>query len=199
MTMTKPSLLALAGAVVLSVALLSGCSTTVLGSKKMEAYDQKISFPGVMWKSNPSLNFQIKKTAGLATLAKISSDNIADAKENLGALMRLLSRRGTSAVSAKLNASGVQATTLANDAVSVAKSTIYVIKVYPDFAGSECSAMHCAHDVGLLVTVTDLTLKKDVWQGAFKVGAPMGAPVTERLLDSFADSVVSELRKANLI
>ena len=152
-----------------------------------------------MWQTNPNLNFQIKKTAGLASLAEISSGNIADARANLGELMRMLSRQGASAVSARLNANGVLASTLANDAVSVAKSTQYVIKVYPDFAGSQCSALSCSHDVGLMVTVSDLALKKTVWQGAFKVGAPMGGLVTEKLLDSFADSVVSELQKAKLI
>ena len=183
----------------LAVVLLCGCSTTVLGSKKIEAYDKKISSPGVMWQTNPKLSLQIKKTAGLASLAEISSSNIADARENLGQLLRILSRQGTSVVSAKLNANGVLATTLANDAVSVAKSTQYVIKVFPEFAGSECSALHCSHDVGLIVTVSDLGLKKMVWQGAFKVGAPLGAPVTEKLLDSFADSLVSQLQKAKLI
>ena len=165
----------------------------------MEAYDQKISSPGVMWQSNPNLSLKIRKTAGLASLAEISSGNIADSRENLGALLRILSRQVTSAVSARLNANGVLASTLANDAVSVAKSTQYVIKVFPDFAGSQCSALSCSHDVGLIVTVSDLGLKKMVWQGAFKVGAPMGAPVTEKLLDSFADSLISELHNANLI
>jgi hypothetical protein len=189
----------LTGTLLLVVALLAGCSTTVRGSKKLDAYDQKISSPGVMWQSNPKLSLQIRKTAGLASLAEISSGNIADARENLGALLRILTRQGTSAVSARLNANGVLASTLANDAVSVAKSTQYVIKVFPDFAGSQCSALGCSHDVGLIVTVTDLGLKKTVWQGDFKVGAPMGGPVTDKLLDSFADSVVSELQKANLI
>ena len=200
MSTKKISYRALSGIVLLlAVALLPGCATNVLGSKKMEGYDQKISSPGVMWQTNPNLSLEIKKTAGLASLAEISSANKADSREHLGALLRILSTQGTRVVSSRLNAKGVLATTLANDAVSVAKSTQYVIKVYPDFAGSRCSALECSHDVGLLVSVVDLGLKKSVWQGAFKVGAPLGLAVTDKVLDSFADNLVFELQKANLI
>ena len=183
----------------LAVALLTGCSTTVRGSKKLDAYDQKISSPTIMWQSNATLNGEIRKTAGLASLAKISDSNIADAKENLGKLLQMLSSQSIGVVSARLKVDGVVATALANDAPTSPKGAKHLIKIYPDFAGSECSAMHCSHDVGLIVTVWDFELKKTVWQGDFKVGAPMGGPVTQKLLDSFADNLVSELRKAQLI
>ena len=200
MSIKKNSYRALSGIVLLLVvSLLSGCATNVLRSKKLEGYDQKISSPGVMWQTNPTLSLEIKKTAGMASLAEITNANKADSREHLGALLRMMSAHGSRAVSSRLNANGVLASTLANDAASVAKSTQYVIKVYPDFAGSNCSALGCNHDVGLLVSVMDLNLKKAVWQGAFKVGAPFGRPVTDQLLDSFADSVIVELQKAKLI
>jgi hypothetical protein len=182
-----------------SAALLAGCSTTVRGTKKLEGYDLKISAPSVMWQTNSQLSFQIKKTAGLAALAAITDANKVDSRENLGQLMRLLTSRSSLVVSAKLKASGIAAFPIANDAPSSPRDTPFLIKIYPAFAGSECSAVSCSHDVGLIVVAWDFALKKNVWQGDFKVGAPLGGTISDQLLDSFATSLVNELRNAHLL
>ena len=182
-----------------SAALLAGCSTTVRGTKKLEGYDLKISAPSVMWQSNFQLSFQIKKTAGLAALAAITDANKAESREHLGQLMGLLTSQSSRVVSAKLKATGLAAFPVANDAPSSPRDTPFLIKIYPAFAGSECSAVSCSHDVGLIVIAWDFALKKNVWQGDFKVGAPLGGAISEQLLDSFATSLVNELKNAKLL
>ena len=179
--------------------LLFGCSTTVRGTKKMDDYEQKISSSTIMWQSNPNLRFQIRKTAGLPSLAAITEPNRQETIENLGKLLQMLTTKSAGAVSGKLRAKGLFVSELDNDAPTSPKGYQHLIKVYPDFAGSECSAVNCSHDIGLIVTVWDFGLKKTVWQGDFKVGAPMGGAVTDKLLENFSSSVVDELQRAKLI
>lgn len=192
-------------AMLLTVALLSGCAYSEFlankrpNSKKIEGYDQKISSPGVMWQTNPDLYLEIKKTSTSGSYVQITAGEKADSRDSLGALLRITSTQATRVLSTRLNAKGVLATTLASDASSVANSTQYVIRVRPDFAESQCYTQFCLHNVGLLVNVVDLTLKKSVWQGAFKVGTVTSQTAKESELDRFADSVIIELQKANLI
>lgn len=194
--MTKPFIYVCIASVSL---LLFGCSTTVRGTKKMDDYEQKISSSTIMWQSNPNLDFRIQKTAGLQVLATITESNKQETRENLGKLLQMLTTKSVGAVSGKLRAKGLSVSELANDAPTSPKGYQHLIKVYPEFAGSECSAINCSHNIGLIVTVWDFGLKKTVWQGDFKVGAPMGGAVTDKLLESFSSSVVDALQKAKLI
>ena len=185
--------------ILIMIIMASGCATVVKGTKKMDGYDKKLSSLSVMWQNNPTLSFQIRKTAGLAVLATITEGNKDESRKNLGALMGMLVSQSSGAVSDKLRAKGVSVITLANDSPTSPKGLQHLIKVYPDFAGSECSAISCSHNAGLLVTVWDFDLKKTVWQGDFKVGAPLGGEVTNQLLTSFLDSLISELQKSQLL
>jgi hypothetical protein len=184
--------------VIASVAMLAGCSTTVRTTKKLEGYTQKLSDAGVVWQNNPQLKFQIRKTAH-PSIAAITEANKNESRENLSQMMRLLESKSTYAISAQLNSNAIRATSLANNTSYFPNGTQHLIKVYADFAGSECSGLNCSHDLGLIVNVVDVALNKTVWSGGFKVGPPLGSPVTDQLIDSFTASLISELKGAKLL
>ena len=207
MSMKKISYRVLPGIVVLlAITLISGCLASTLvqkhrpNNKKVEGYQQKISSASVMWQSNPDLRSKIKKIARSTADAEISFANKTDSSESLGAILRMVSAQGARVLSTHLNANGVLATTLANDAAYAGKDAKHLIKVYPDFAESQClSRPPCVHRLGLSVSVVDFSMKKTVWQGYYMIQALTDGPATERSLDEFVDNVVSELQQANLI
>jgi hypothetical protein len=184
--------------VMASIAMLAGCSTTVRATKKLDGYTQKLSDAGVVWQSTPQLRFQIRKTAH-PSIAAITETNKTESRENLSQMMRLLESKSTYAISAQLNSNAIRATSLANNTSYFPNGTKHLIKIYAEFAGSECSGLSCSHDIGLIVNVVDITLNKTVWSGGFKVGPPLGGPVTDQLIDSFTASLISELRGAKLL
>jgi hypothetical protein len=196
--MNKQLLWVMTWIIAATVSLLAGCSTTVRATKKLEGYDQKISVAGVVWMNNANLQTQIRKTAH-ASIAAITEANKTQSRENLTQILQLLASKVTYAASAKLNSNGVTATALANNTSYYPNEAKHLIRIHPDAGMSECSGLSCSHDIGLTISVVDIALKKSVWQGAFKVGPPLGGPVTDQLLDSFVSSLISELKTAKLL
>jgi hypothetical protein len=168
------------------LAILAGCTTYVQGTKKAEGYEGKIRDPLIIWQSTASLQTSITARYAVTTKDRDRSS------EGIGKLLPFLSTGSVPAISQKLRANAVPPASLPQDAK-------FIIKLEPLKGYSDCTVLGCAHDVSIGVSVTDISLRRVVWQGGFKVGAPFGVALDNQVLDNFSEKLVSELKSAKLI
>lgn len=168
------------------LAFLAGCTTYVQGTKKADGYEGKIRDPLIVWQSKASIPTTI---TGRYAITNSDRDR---SSEGIGKLLPFLSSGSTPVIAQKLRTGGVTPATLPQNAS-------FILKLEPLKGYSDCTSLGCAHDVSIGVSVTDIALKKVVWQGAFKVGAPFGVALDAQILESFGDKLVSKLTSAKLI
>ncbi len=172
----------------ISIVALTACTATVVGTRKIEGYSEKIKDVSIAWISPKQMKTRL---TGRYAITEQDRDK---SYQGVAELSRFLATRSVVRMTGTMSNKSVKV--LSSDHLKNAK---FSLSFEPQVAFSDCTAFGCAHDLGIDVSVVDVALKKEVWRGGFKVGAPFGTPLNDKLVDDFIDKVTNEMARADLI
>ena len=170
---------------------LTGCSTAVYQVTKDASYTAKLENTAIIWYAKPEVKTVINRTASGYT-PTITSDDRQVSRDQIEKLFKLFALHTPRKIADSLREAKVS---IARDA-GVAST---VLRIEPVGAVTNCAPFSCSSSVALEVTVFDTTLGKRVWYGQFKVGAPIGGQISDEIVQNFANSLVSELQRSQLL
>lgn len=176
--------------VILSIALTSGCTTSVGKIKKLPEYDKKIKNVVVSW--HMPTKFQTKIKISGPGKPTIGPEERGKSKTGIETLLSLFSDYSVDMVSDKLIKNAVL--------ISPGSDTaLHQLKLTATQAHTECVPFGCTHNLWIRAYIIDLKLKKNVWTGNFKVGKPYAKKSNKNTIDNFSQSLVDELKSSDLI
>lgn len=176
--------------VIVSIVLISGCTTSVGKVKKLPGYDKKISDVVVSWHMPANLRTQIKISGpGKPT---VGPEERGESKRGVETLLSLFSEYSVDMVTDKL---------IKNSVVISADTdaALQQLKLTATQGHTDCVPVGCTHNLWIRAYIIDTELKKTVWSGYFKVGKPYAEKSVKDTIDNFAESLVDELKSSDLI
>ena len=176
--------------VIMSIALISGCTTSVGKIKKLPGYDKKISNVSVTWHMPTNLRTKIKISGH--GKPKVGPEEREKSKKGIKTLLSLFSEYSVDMVSDKLIKSSVL--------ISPSSDTsLQKLKLTATQADTECVPIGCTHNLWIRAYIIDVKLNQAVWTGYFKVGKPYANESDKNAIESFSKSLVDELKSSDLI
>ena len=175
-------------AAVVSVALLSGCTTYVASVSKDPLYHQALTNTFVVWVPAGKLNIKTSRPAS-RTITPADLDNSRAAGVQLQSLFAG-------------HAPKTIGKALAESRVVIAESrdtAATELTITPTYMALDCAQVGCQHAIWVQASLRDKALKKEVWSGSFKVGAPYPMPHSDTIIASFTTTLVDQLKKASLL
>lgn len=183
---------------ILLTTLLSGCvGSQDANIKKDASYNKRLDDTVIVWASSNSFPMELYRTR----MPSVSSPNSPpfiteqdkiEARKGISELMALFSRHAVNAMSKALT--DAQVHIHPREATTTTK-----LLISPVGSISGCTGSGCEHTLKVQVALYDSAAGKDVWSGTFKVAAPYMAKGDEALVKDFADAVVVELKRSNLL
>ena len=122
----------------------------------------------------------------------ITSEERTESRQGIDTLLTLFSEHSTRMVTDRLS----------DNTVSIAPSTHVAkqkLNLSVNQARTECVPLGCTHNLWIRASVFDHEFKRTVWTGYFKVGAPFAKKSDQKAIDSFADSLLEELKDSDLL
>lgn len=169
-------------------ALLSGCTTYVASVSKDPGYNQPLANTVVVWVPGRKLNIKTSRPAS-RTITPADLDNSRAAGVQLQSLFAG-------------HAPKTIAKALAESRVVIAESreaAATELTITPTHMALDCAQVGCQHAIWVQASLRDKALKKEVWSGSFKVGAPYPMPHSDTIIASFTTTLIDQLKKASLL
>lgn len=175
-------------AAVASVALLSGCTTYVAGISKDPSYEQTLTNTIVVWVPAGKLNIKTSRPASRTiTPADLDSNRAAGLT-----LQSLFAGHAPETIGKALAQSRV--------VIAASRDTAATeLTITPTHMALDCAQFGCQHAIWVQASLRDKTLKKEVWSGSFKVGAPYPMPHSDTIIASFTATLLDQLKKTSLL
>ncbi len=175
-------------ALLATVLLLNGCTTYVDEVRRDTSYSKKLTQTSVVWTSNSTVQTRITRSGGQG----ISDKDRTRARKNIAELQDLFAREVPTAVPAGLRKNAVEVLPYGTGAATQLKLTV-------NHAQVDCTPGGCQDSLWLDVSLFDTAEQKSVWSGRFKVGAPYPLNNDAAVVASFTETLVSQLKAANLL
>ena len=175
-------------AAVASFALLSGCTTYVASVSKDPGYNQPLANTFVVWIPGGKLNIKTSRPASRSiTPSDLDNSRVAGVQ-----LQSLFAGHAPKTI----------AKALAESRVVIAESrdaAATELTITPTHMALDCAQVGCQHAIWVQASLRDKALKKEVWSGSFKAGAPYPMPHSDTIITNFTTTLVDQLKKASLL
>ncbi|MDH5711688.1 MAG: hypothetical protein OEZ15_08515 [Gammaproteobacteria bacterium] len=175
----------------LAIVLSAGCTTYVGKVDKLDGYDKKLVQVAVAWHRPVKLKTEITKSSQGGS-AIITPQEKIDSKQGIDTLLSLFSVHSVQLVTDGLRNNGV---TLAKTGDQFAQKLNLVVHQ----SRTECVPLGCTHNLWIRASILDFELKRFVWTGYFKVGAPYSKQSDIAAIESFSRALIDELKNSELI
>lgn len=177
---------------------LLGCvGSQDVNVRKDATYNKRLDDTAIVWK--PSYDFPMKIYRSKMPTASspsspplITEQDKLEARKGIYELMMLFSRHAVDALGKTLTESRVHVHP--REATAATK-----LLISPVDSTSGCTGPGCGHTLKVQAALYDRTTGKEVWSGTFKVAAPYMTKGDETLIKGFADAVVAELKRTNML
>lgn len=178
--------------------LLGGCAGSQdVSVRKDASYNKRLDDTAVVW--TPSNNFPMELYRSKMPSASspnsppfVTEQDKLEARKGIYELMMLFSGHAVDAMGKALTEAKVHVHP--REATAATK-----LLISPVGSVSGCTGPGCEHTLKVQAALYDRTTGKEVWSGTFKVTAPYMAKGDETLVKGFADAVVAELRRSNML
>lgn len=172
----------------LPLILLSGCTVYVAGTKKNPEFKEKITEATVYTLSSKSYGIRISRSH----TRSLRNDDKENASKGVKDILDVFNKHAGKMVVEGLKKHNVN---------FVKKSGDNTIKFIMSPAGgrAECAPLGCNYSLYIAVNIVSSKFKKPVWVGRFKVGAPFNGDQNADVIQQFTDSLIGELKSAELI
>lgn len=178
--------------------LLGGCvGSQETNVRKDASYDKRLDETAIVWATSKDFPMELYRSKMPSASSPnsppfVTEQDKIEARKGIFEMLALFSRHAVDAMSKALGGAGVKV-----HSTSSAAATRMVISPAGSISG--CTGPGCEHTLKVRVALYDRAARKDVWSGTFKVTAPYLTKGDETLVKGFADAVVAELKRTNML
>lgn len=183
---------------ILLTTLLSGCvGSQDANVRKDASYNKRLDDTAIVWTSSNNFPMELYRSKMPSASSPnsppfITEQDKIEARKGIFELMMLFSKHAVDAMSEALTEAKVHVHP--REATAATK-----LLISPVGSISGCTGPGCEHTLKMQVTLYDRTAGREVWSGTFRVTASYMTKGDETLVKDFADAVVVELKRSNML
>lgn len=178
--------------------LLSGCvGSQDANVRKDASYNKRLDDTSIVWTSSNNFPMELYRSKMPSASSPnsppfVTEQDKLEAKKGIYELMMLFSRHAVEVMGEALTEAKVHVHP--RETIAATK-----LMISPVGSISGCTGPGCEHTLKVQVALYDRTAGKEVWSGIFRVTAPYMTKGDETLVKGFADAVVAELKRTNML
>ena len=173
---------------ILPLLFLSGCTVYVAGTKKNQDFKGKIKEATIYTLASKSYGIRISRSH----TRRLRTDDKENASKGVKEILDVFNKHAGKMVVEGLKKHKV-------DFVKKPKDDTIKFIMAPSGGRAECAPLGCNYSLYITVNLVSSKFKKPVWIGRFKVGAPFNGVQNADVIKQFTDSLIGELKSAELI